>query len=197
MMPKAESAAEQRTARLTAARQADSAGKRDRTLKAIERLLAAGSKMSYARIAREADVSTWLIYNVPDVRVAADAAIEQQRATHAASPQPSITRTASAESLRTDLALAREEVKALRVERDRLRERLRKTLGAEIDQTSREELITRIQRLEDNLREVVEERDTARAEANTLRPLVHELRERIEAQQDLNRDLMRQVNSAR
>jgi len=197
MMPKAESAAEQRTARLTAARQADSAAKRDRTLKAIERLLAAGSKMSYARIAREADVSTWLIYNVPEVRVAADAAIDQQRATHAASPQPSITRTASAESLRTDLALAREEVKALRVERDRLRERLRKTLGAEIDQTSREELITRIQRLEDNLREVVEERDTARAEANTLRPLVHELRERIEAQQDLNRDLMRQVNSAR
>jgi regulator of replication initiation timing len=184
---------QQRAAALTAARRADSAAKRERTLTAIERLTQAGSRITFARIAREADVSTWLLYNVPEVRAAAEAALAEQSSRGVPAPGP-VSRGASAESLRTDLALAREEVKALRTENTRLRDRLRRTLGAEIDQASREELIEQIQRQSDSLRTVTSERDTARAENQFLRPQVQELREQAQAQQDLNRDLMREVN---
>lgn len=138
-------------------------------------------------------MSTWLLYNVPEVRAAAEAAIAEQTSRGVPAPGP-VNQGASAESLRTDLALAREEVKALRTDNARLRDRLRRTLGAEIDQTSRDELIEQIQRQSDTLRAVTAERDTARAENQRLRPQVQELHEQAQAQQDLNRDLMRQLN---
>ncbi|MCX4851647.1 hypothetical protein [Streptomyces sp. NBC_00893] len=51
-------------------------------------------------------------------------------------------------SLQTDLLLAREEIKDLKVERDRLRERVSLVLGAEIDDVQCGELLRRIRELE-------------------------------------------------
>ncbi len=50
--------------------------------------------------------------------------------------------------LQTDLALAREEIKDLKTEHDRLQARVRLALGAEIDDVQRTELLRRIRDLE-------------------------------------------------
>ncbi|MFC8241316.1 hypothetical protein [Streptomyces chartreusis] len=50
--------------------------------------------------------------------------------------------------LRTDLALAREEIKDIKKERDRLRNRVRLSLGTELDEVNRNELIERVKQLE-------------------------------------------------
>lgn len=50
--------------------------------------------------------------------------------------------------MRTDLALAREEIKDLKKERDRLRNRVRLSLGAELEGVSQRELIERVQQIE-------------------------------------------------
>lgn len=50
-----------RTANLIAARQRASQDKHARTLRTLDRLLQAGVRISFAAVAREADVSTWLV----------------------------------------------------------------------------------------------------------------------------------------
>ena len=49
--------------------------------------------------------------------------------------------------MQTDLALAREEVKALRGERDQLKAALRRQLGQQVDQIPTTDLITRVNEL--------------------------------------------------
>jgi outer membrane protein TolC len=50
----------------------------------------------------------------------------------------------SAASLRTDLELARQEIRDLRAERDKLRETIRRQLGQQLDTISTKDLTTRI-----------------------------------------------------
>ncbi|WHM37980.1 hypothetical protein [Streptomyces sp. BPTC-684] len=80
---------------------------------------------------------------------AAARAAMQEQAQHGL-PAAAVTpwQRVSEASLHTDLALAREEVKELKTERDRLRERVRLALGAEIDDVQRTEFVSRIQDLE-------------------------------------------------
>lgn len=72
--------------------------------------------------------------------------------------------------LRPDLAVAREEIRRLRAERDGLRQRLRLQLGAEIEGPERAELIGRVADLEALNRHLVAERDARGAEAVCCRP---------------------------
>lgn len=62
---------------------------------------------------------------------------------HDSRPRPAESAT-SPTSLRTDLELARHEIAALRRSERKLRERLQRTLGAEIEQIDRSELVERI-----------------------------------------------------
>jgi hypothetical protein len=76
--------------------------------------------MTRSEIARRVQVSPYLLYKVEAIRRAANEAIAESRSWTTAEPEP----TASQGSLRTDLALAREEVRDLRAENRRLRTRL-------------------------------------------------------------------------
>jgi phage shock protein A len=99
-------------------------------------------------VAREAAVSTWFVYNQSQVHRAVQEGIAtQQEHGRRNSPAPGAQQVSPA-GLRTDLALAREEIKDLKKERDRLRNRVRLSLGTELDQVSRSELIARAQQLE-------------------------------------------------
>jgi hypothetical protein len=130
-----------RTAKLIAARQRASRDKRAHTLHTLDRLLQSGARISFAAVAREADVSTWLVYNNPELKQAITDAMKHP-ARHAGPPRPAESPTSQA-SLRTDLELARHEIAALRRSERKLRERLQRTLGAEIEHIDRSELVAR------------------------------------------------------
>ncbi|MFJ7258126.1 hypothetical protein ACIQWV_37675 [Streptomyces sp. NPDC098085] len=60
-------AREARVERLRQARIADSKAKTKRSLDAVASLIAAGERITVARVACKAAVSTWFVYNSPDV----------------------------------------------------------------------------------------------------------------------------------
>ena len=111
-----------RAAALKAARAKDSELKRRRALAALEALEASGALITFTAVAKAAGVSTWLVY-ASGIREHIDAARHRQ-AHHggAPAPTPSAKRTTTSDSLRTDLAIAREQIKTLRAERDKLQQ---------------------------------------------------------------------------
>lgn len=130
-----------RTANLIAARQRASREKHARTLHTLDRLLQNGDRITFAAVAREADVSTWLVYNTPELKQAITDAMARPRRQD---PQRPSKPAASPASMRTDLELARQEIATLRASERKLRERLQRTLGAEVEQISRSDLAARI-----------------------------------------------------
>jgi len=138
-----------RVERLRTGRAQASRAKRATALATIEDLLEAGVRVSFARVAREARVSTWLVYNAPEITKAIHTAIEAQARDGIALPrarQP--LRNQSSDSLRTDLALSRDEIRALREEVEKLRGRLQLKLGREAESATSSELLARIQEVE-------------------------------------------------
>ncbi|MGR3934376.1 DUF6262 family protein [Streptomyces sp. BRA346] len=137
-----------RVERLRAGRAKDSEAKTRRALEAVEGLLRMGRRVTVAQVAREAEVSTWFVYNQSQVhRAVQDGITTQREHGRRNSPAPEAQQVSPA-GLRTDLALAREEIKDLKKERDRLRNRVRLSLGTELDEVNRSELIERVQQLE-------------------------------------------------
>ncbi|MEU1484302.1 DUF6262 family protein [Streptomyces sp. NPDC005752] len=137
-----------RVERLRVSRAKDSEDKTRRALDAVDGLLRSGRRVTVTQVARDASVSTWFVYNQPQVHQAVQDGITAQRARgHQNSLAPEASRVSPA-GLRTDLALAREEIKDLKKERDRLRNRVRLSLGAELEGVNRNELIERVQQIE-------------------------------------------------
>ena len=129
---------------LVAARRSDLTAKRDFVRAATHRIHNAGHRVTIARVAREAQVSTSFVYNAPELLSAVREAIRDQLDSGPESHPP----PATSHSLTTDLTPAREEIRDLRTERDRLRTRVQLNLGAELDTTTRQEFVDRISSLE-------------------------------------------------
>lgn len=178
------------------AKRADSHRKHQRAHATLQRLLDRGSRVTFARVAREADVSTWLVYNTPDLKAAIQGAIERQHhdGTETISKQPSSN--VSHASLRTDLALALAEIKSLRKERDALRRRVERVLGDEISEIDRNQLTDRITELEQLLRTAQNDLADFTKAVSTLTEQNQELSEQLDAVRVLNQTLIRQGNSA-
>lgn len=188
-------AQETRAANLTAARRRDSQDKRQRVQEAVAALERAGVAITFAAVAKAARVSTWLVY-ADGVRQHIDAGRDRQ-AEHgiADKPQPLPERMqATSAGLRTDLAIARQEIKALREERDRLRGRLRLQLGAELDSSTRTELVGRIAELDSRNRELLLAADASQKENTTLRAQVSELEDDLTAARESLRRVIRTEN---
>ena len=185
-----------RTSALRAARAKDSQDKRRRVLAAVQALENAGAPVTAAAVATAAGVSTWLVY-ADGIREHLDAARGRQ-ANHHGTPipataqgtQPSVTPA----SLRTDLAIARAEIRRLRADHDKLRKRLRLHLGAEIEGPERAELIARVAALEDCNRQLVAERDARAAEARTAQRATQELEDELTAARESLRRVIRDNN---
>ena len=102
---------------LAQARRRDSLDKRQRALTALTALEREGTKITHAAVARTARVSTWLTYT-DGIREHIQAARHHQAST---SPRPLTQgRPPTPAGLRAELHLARQEIKELRQERDRL-----------------------------------------------------------------------------
>ncbi len=190
------SAATDRTAGLRAARASDSADKRRRALAAVHALEVAGTPITVAAVAKAAGVSTWLLYT-DGLREHLDAARCRQ-----SQPTSSPARTAAPGDqapitpacLRTDLALARDEIRRLRVEHDKLRHRLRLQLGAEIHGPDRADLIARVAKLESLARQLLAERDARAAEADHAQRRIHELEDDLTAARESLRRVIKDHN---
>ena len=190
------SATTARTSALRAARAKDSQDKRCRVLAAVQALENAGAPVTAAAVATAAGVSTWLVY-ADGIREHLDAA-RQRQASDGDPPAATGTHTGrqpvTAAGLRTDLAVARREIHRLRTDLDKLRNRLRLHLGAEIEGPERAELIARVAALEDCNRQLVAERDARAAEAHTAQRAVQELEDELTAARESLRRVIRDNN---
>ena len=185
-----------RAAALKAARAKDSELKRRRALAALEALEASGAAITFTAVAKAAGVSTWLVY-ADGIREHIDAARHRQ-AHHggAPAPTPSAKRTTTSDSLRTDLAIAQEQIKTLRAERDKLQQRLRLQLGAELEAPDRAHLTARVADLETVNRQLVAERDARAIEAQTAKGRITELEDELSAARESLRRVIKAQNRA-
>jgi hypothetical protein len=193
------SAAAARSAALRAARARASKDKRERALAAIEALEAGGRLITFPAVAKAAGVSTWLTY-AEGIREHVEAARRRQASGEVeggSRPSPSTSRPATPAGLRTDLAVAREEIRRLRAEVDKLHKRLRLHLGAEIEGPDRAQLIARVAELEAVNRQVVADRDARAAEAGTARGRLVELEDELTAARESLRRVIRAENHGR
>jgi Family of unknown function (DUF6262) len=185
-----------RTAGLRAARAKDSADKRERVRVAIQALETAGTPITAAAVARTAGVSTWMIYT-DGLREHLDAARHRQARTTGRPPRqtgPEDPAPPTPAGLRTDLALARAEIRLLREDNDKLRQRLRLKLGAEIDGPDPAQLVTRVAELESQTRQLLAERDARATEAHQAQHRVAELEDDLTAARESLRRAIRQAN---
>jgi hypothetical protein len=181
---------------MLAARAKASHDKRQRALAAIQALEAAGTPVTATAVATAAGVSTWLVY-ADGVREHLEAARRRQaECGHTPGPvtPPARGEPVTHASLRTDLAIARDEIRRLRAERDKLRARLRLQLGAEIEGPDRAELIARVASLEAASRQLASERDARAAEASHAQRRVRELEDELTAARESLRRVIRQAN---
>jgi hypothetical protein len=180
---------------LHAARAADSAAKRTRVREAIDTLEAAGTPVTATAVARAARVSTWLVY-ADGLREHLDAARRRQARPSAAPARPAAGGAPpTPASLRTDLALAREEIRRLRTEHGKLRDRLQ--LGAEADGPDPAVLITRAADLETLTRKLTAERDARAAEAHQAQRRIRDLEDDLTAARETLRKAIKDNNRPR
>ncbi len=184
---------------MLAARAKASQDKRQRALDAVQSLEASGTPVTATAVAAAAQVSTWLVY-AGGVREHVEAA-QRRQGEHQPGPGPVTPprrgAPATQASLRTDLAIAREEIRRLRAERDKLRSRLRLQLGAEIEGPDRAELIARVADIEAAARQLAaerDERDARAAEASHAQRQIRELQDDLTAARESLRRAIRQAN---
>ena len=168
-----------RAAALKAARAKDSELKRRAHASRAETLETSGAAITFTAVAKAAGVSTWLVY-ADGIREHIDAARHRQSNHHRRTDTPtaSSTHPATLASLRADLAIAREQIKTLRTERDKLQQRLRLQLGAELEAPDRAHLTARVVDLETINRQLVAERDARAIEAQHRQRSGHRTRRR-------------------
>lgn len=183
---------EARAAALKAARERDSQDKRRRVLEVLDSLQRAGAKITFARVAKEAGVSSWLAYS-PGLREHIDAARRRQEELGieaTADAVPPQTRVSNA-SLKTDLSLAQQQVKELREERNRLRERLRIQLGTELNHTDSSELTARVEELNCANAALTKDLQQAQADNRALHDTIEGLEDDLTAARQSLRKMMR------
>jgi hypothetical protein len=184
--------ARRRTEALHAARQRDSHTKRALVGATVEKMLLAGDPVTFSAVARAARVSTWLVY-AEGVREHIQAAIQQQAA------KPADRRPgdpASVASVRTDLALAREEIARLRTDNIRLRHNAQRLLGQQLEQATNGDLLARVDHLVAENRSLTEKlRETSRDNGD-LRKRITELEEDVAAARTALRRMIREQSSS-
>ncbi|BBG04060.1 MULTISPECIES: hypothetical protein [Pseudonocardia] len=176
---------------LRAARRRDSATKRARVRDAIAELEQAGDPISFAAVARAAQVSTWLVY-ADGVREHITAA--QQRHQLRPEQERRAGLRPSEASLRTDLALARDELGELRADRDQLREHLRRQLGRDLDTLATADLHTRVEELTHHNQRITDDLARAYADNQALRARVTALETELGASRTSLRRMIRDQN---
>ncbi|MFF7251510.1 DUF6262 family protein [Embleya sp. NPDC008237] len=176
---------------LAQARRRDSLDKRARALTAITALEHDAQPITFTAVARAARVSTWLTY-APGVREHIEAAqLRQTRTT----PQPSPQSRPSPTTLRAELELARQEIKELRAERDRLKDALRHQLGRQLDDLQTPNPTAQINELAHRNRQLTDQLQRATAQDNASQARITTLEEDLAATRTSLRRMIRDENT--
>lgn len=155
----------------------------------------AGEAITFPAVARHAAVSVSLLYADPDLssRIAAARDRQRQAGTERAwrlPPRSLITE----QSLRAELANAKERAHRLADEANLLRERLRRHLGAAADIARGEALSPLLERLEQRAAELESQNHDQRQRIAQLEAEVRDLTETLDAARAMNRELMAELN---
>jgi Family of unknown function (DUF6262) len=173
---------------LREARRRDSQQKRQRVRDAVSEMLRAGEPVSFAAVARAARVSTWLVY-AEGVREHIEHAIARQESQPAAAERSG--NEASKAGLRTDLELARAQIRQLRAERDELRSQVRLELGNQLEELGSRTFTDRINELTRNGQVLAGQHQHAASENQLLRQRVTELEDELAATRTSLRRMIR------
>ncbi|WP_327357943.1 DUF6262 family protein [Streptomyces sp. NBC_01304] len=176
---------------LRQSRKKDSQTKRAKVLATLDAMKAGGETVSFNSVARTAGVSRWLVY-AEGVREHVEAAMKSQTKSERRTKQAG--REPSAASLATDLALIREENKALREERDRLKKAIQRSLGAQLDQAGTKELTERVNELLTAVERLAVERDEIRADRDDLKARLAEAEDDLAAAREAGKRMLKQIN---
>ena len=180
---------------LARARRRDSQAKRARAADVLRAMLETGEVITFAGLARRAGVSVSLLYS--DRELAARVAEARDRQRQAGSdrawrlPARSLV---TEQSLRTDLANAKEQVRQLHEDAALLRQRLARTLGTEADIARGRATAPLLDQLEDRAAELDAENARLRERVSGLETELREAMDSLEAARIANRDLIALVN---
>lgn len=173
---------------LREARKRDSLAKRARVLAVVDELKASGEPITFLGVAKAAGVSNWLVY-ANGVREHVEAARTSQHAVQRRNRQSGAS--ASAASLAVDLELGRVELRSLRQERDRLKAKVQRGLGQQVEQAGNVEMERRIRELGDELQQRDVALAQARAERDELRVNLSEAGDTVAALRQSLKQMMR------
>lgn len=191
-------ARKRRVAQLAEARARDSKTKRSRAIQACTDLVASGIPATHTNVARKAHVSTWLTYNVPEIRAAIEQANALQMRDGLINPAPlRAGQRATPESVHTDLLLAQKHVRELRDENIKLRKRLERQLGSEVEGANIDELVERVHDLERVNRQLSTEAAERDKQIKAQHARIRELEAENESQADVVRAMMIAANVPR
>jgi len=180
---------------LARVRRRDSQAKRARAAEALRAMLETGEVITFAGLARRAGVSVSLLY--ADRELAAKVAEGRDRQRQAGSdrawrlPARSLV---TEQSLRTELANAKEQVRQLHEEAALLRQRLARSLGTEADIARGRATAPLLDQLEDRAAELEADNVVMRRRVSELEAEVREANDSLESARVANRDLMALVN---
>ncbi|WP_232247171.1 hypothetical protein [Kitasatospora azatica] len=178
---------------LALARARISADKRRRALDAITTLERDGHPVTHTTVARTAGVSTWLTYT-DTIRPHIQAAQHRQTTRPAPTPAGPGTTSSATATLRTELELARQEIKQLRRERDQTQTAVRHHLGRQLDALTTHDLTTRIDELTHHNHQLADQLQQATTHNNDLQQQITTLENDLAAARTSLRRMIRNEN---
>jgi chromosome segregation ATPase len=180
---------------LRRARRQDGRIKRQRALEAITVMESTGEPVSFPAVARQAGVSVSLLYADAELagRIAAARDRQRQAGRDRAWQLPARS-LVTVQSLRAELANAKDQARRLSEEVTLLRERLGRELGAAADVARGRALAPALDELEQRAAELEAENHRQRERVAQLEADSSELAETLEAARAMNRELMSELN---
>ncbi|MEW6477766.1 MAG: DUF6262 family protein [Actinomycetota bacterium] len=183
------------SAALRRARRTDARLKRQQALDAVEAIEASGEPISFPAVARRAGVSVSLLYADRELagRIAAARDRQRQAGRDRAWQLPARS-LVTEQSLRVELANAKDQARRLTEEVGALRKRLARQLGAEADAARGLALAPALDELEQRAAELEAESHRQREQIARLEADGRELADTLEAARAMNRELMNELN---
>ncbi len=183
------------SAALTKARRHDSQAKRRQATQAIRAMVDDGEVVTFRAVARRAGVSVSLLYAHPDLAGRIGDARDRQRQAgidraRLLPPRSLVTE----QSLRADLANAREQLRQLTAETAILRERLARDLGADADVARGRLTSPLLDQLEQRSAELEADNHLLRRRVVELEAEAREHTDTLQAARAMNRELMSELN---
>ncbi len=180
---------------LRQARRRDGRVKRQRAMEAMGAMEASGEPISFPAVARRATVSVSLLYGDAELAGRIATARERQRqAGRDRAWQLPARSLVTEQSLRTELANAKDQIRRLSEEVTLLRERLTRQLGAQADVAHGRALAPMLDQLEERASELETEKHELHKRIAQFEAEAREMAETLEAARSMNRELMSELN---